>query len=129
MKKFIYLLAMILVVINYSVPVYAQSPIFGSACNINHQVGGRAVKSAVCSVGSNASNPFLTLINSVTSLIAYAAGATAVIFLLIGSIKYIASNGDPNSIKSAKNTIIYSLIGIIVIVIARSIIIFALSKT
>jgi hypothetical protein len=48
--------------------------------------------------------------------------------IIIGGLKYVTSNGDSNSISSAKNTIIYALIGIVVVAIAQSVVRFVLGK-
>ncbi len=52
----------------------------------------------------------------------YAAGALAVVFLIIGGIRYITAVGDPQKISSAKNTVIYSVIGLVVVILARLIV-------
>ncbi len=42
-------------------------------------------------------------------------GATlSVLFIVIGGIKYVLSNGDPGQVSSAKDTILYALIGLVV---------------
>ena len=46
------------------------------------------------------------------------AGALAVIFLIFGGIRYITSSGSPDGIEKAKNTITYSIVGVIVIILS-----------
>lgn len=48
----------------------------------------------------------------------------ALLMVVIGGFKYITANGDPNSVTSAKNTIIYALIGLLVVMAAFSIVTF-----
>lgn len=62
------------------------------------------------------------------NILAVITGMASVIILILGSIKYIISGGDANAIESAKNTIVYALIGLIVAVLARSIIVFVINK-
>lgn len=38
----------------------------------------------------------------------------SVLFVAIGGIKYTTSNGDPQGIKKAKDTIMYALVGLVV---------------
>jgi multisubunit Na+/H+ antiporter MnhB subunit len=45
-------------------------------------------------------------------------GAIAVIMLIIGGIRYVVSAGDQNAVTSAKNTILYAIIGIVVAFLA-----------
>jgi len=41
-------------------------------------------------------------------------GIIAVVMLILGGIRYTTSQGDAEAIKSAKNTILYAIIGIVV---------------
>lgn len=50
------------------------------------------------------------------------AGIVAVIFVIIGGIKYSLSSGDPGEISKAKNTILYSIVGLVVVMSAFMII-------
>lgn len=46
------------------------------------------------------------------------AGAVAVIFIIVGGIKYTLSSGDSQEVSKAKNTILYALIGLVVVMSA-----------
>jgi hypothetical protein len=46
------------------------------------------------------------------------AGALAVIFLIVGGIRYIISAGSPDRIEKAKHTVLYAVIGIVVILLS-----------
>ena len=52
------------------------------------------------------------------SVLLFIVGAVAVIMLIIGGLKYIVSGGDASKVQSAKNTILYALVGIIVAILA-----------
>ncbi|HSE29096.1 MAG TPA: hypothetical protein VLA77_00745 [Candidatus Saccharimonadales bacterium] len=54
----------------------------------------------------------------VTNILIFIIGSIAVIMLIIGGIRYTVSQGDQNAITSAKNTILYAIIGIVVAVLA-----------
>lgn len=53
------------------------------------------------------------------------AGAIALLFVVIGGLRYIISQGDPNAAAQAKNTILYALVGLVVTVTAYAIVRFA----
>ena len=55
-------------------------------------------------------------------------GAVAVMMVVIGAIKYGSSQGDPSAISSAKNTILYSIIGLVVCIFAISIVSFVIGR-
>lgn len=50
------------------------------------------------------------------------AGIVSVIFIIVGGIKYSLSSGDPSEVSKAKNTILYSIIGLVVVMSAFAII-------
>jgi len=53
-------------------------------------------------------------------------GIIAVIVIIIGGVKYMTSQGDPGKVKSAKDTILYAIIGLIVAILAYAIVNFIL---
>jgi|JI10StandDraft_1071094.scaffolds.fasta_scaffold29100_6 hypothetical protein len=55
-------------------------------------------------------------------------GVIAVIMIIWGGLKYITSGGDSGKVTSAKNTIIYAIIGLIIVALAQFIIQFVLKK-
>lgn len=46
-------------------------------------------------------------------------GVVAAIFIVIGAWGYITANGDPNKLQKAKTTILYALIGLIIVALAE----------
>ena len=61
---------------------------------------------------------FTTIVNVMLFLI----GAISVIMLIIGGVRYTISNGDQGAVTSAKNTIMYAIIGLIVAILAFAIV-------
>ena len=58
----------------------------------------------------------------VTNLIQWVVGiggAVAAIFIVVGAFGYITANGDPNKLQKAKTTILYALIGLIIVALAE----------
>ena len=51
------------------------------------------------------------------------------IMIIIGGFKYVTSGGDTNSIASAKNTIIYAIIGIVLAALGQILVHFVLTTT
>jgi len=69
-----------------------------------------------------------TLWTAALNLVYYAAGAVAVIMLILAGFRYITANGDSNAITKAKNQILYSAIGIIIVFVAFTITHFVVFK-
>lgn len=53
----------------------------------------------------------------VNALLIFAA-AVAVLFLIIGGFRYVVSTGNPDQVESAKKTILYAILGLIIIFVA-----------
>lgn len=56
------------------------------------------------------------------------AAIVAVILIIIGGVNYAMSQGDPSKTKKAKDTIIYSMIGLVVVALAFAIVRFIVDK-
>lgn len=68
------------------------------------------------------------LLYKIAGVVAIIAGIAAVIVMIVGGIKYITSGGDAQKITSAKHTIVGALIGLVVIVLAQTIITFVIKR-
>lgn len=55
---------------------------------------------------------------TITNIMLFIIGAIAVVMLIVGGIRYVVSAGDQNAVTSAKNTILYAIIGIVVAFLA-----------
>ena len=55
-------------------------------------------------------------------------GVIAVIMVIVGGLKYITSSGDSSNVTSAKNTILYALVGLVVVALAQVIVRFVINK-
>ncbi len=61
-------------------------------------------------------------IRDVVNVLLFLIAAVSVIMIIIGGIRYTISNGDSGQITSAKNTILYAVIGLIVALLAYAIV-------
>jgi len=48
--------------------------------------------------------------------------------IVVGGIKYTVSNGNPEQIKNAKNTIMYAIVGIVLAILAYAIVNFVITQ-
>ena len=77
---------------------------------------------------SCADNDLSGTIKTVVNILSAIVGVAAVIMVIIGGFRYITSAGDSGSISSAKNTILYALVGAIIATLAQVIVRFVLGK-
>ncbi|MBA3758547.1 hypothetical protein H0X10_02855 [Candidatus Saccharibacteria bacterium] len=68
------------------------------------------------------------VITKATQLMAILVGVAAVIVIIIGGFLYVLSSGDPSRVNSAKSMILYAIIGLVVAVLAQSIVVYILKK-
>lgn len=68
------------------------------------------------------------LIANVANILLFIVGAIAVIMIIISGIRYVVSQGDSGAVKSAKDTILYSVIGLIVAIFAYAIVNFVITN-
>ncbi len=68
-----------------------------------------------------------TTIANVTNILIFIVGFASIIVLVIAGLQYVFSGGDEKKVESAKNRIIYAIVGVIVAVLAYAIVNFALA--
>lgn len=103
----------------------------GSLCSgaNNLQVSSDSQSSDECSGGDEDPGEKVNgLITQIVNIISVIVGIVAVIMIIWGGFKYITSGGDSGNVTAAKNTILYAIIGLIIVALAQFIVRFVLSK-
>lgn len=91
----------------------------------------KGVGTATGGFGCSAPSESVTVnnvIGTAINILSAVVGVVAVIMIVIGGFKYVTSGGDASSVSSAKQTIIYAIIGLVVAAAARIIATFVLSR-
>ncbi|HEX7484230.1 MAG TPA: hypothetical protein VF281_03695 [Candidatus Saccharimonadales bacterium] len=65
---------------------------------------------------------------TITNVLLFIIGAISVIMLIIGGIRYVVSGGDSSAVTSAKNTILYAVVGIVVAILAYALVNFVITS-
>ncbi len=73
-------------------------------------------------------NNFNDLLTKIINIMSILVGVVAVIMIIIGGFRYITSGGDTTKVAGAKNTILYGLIGLIIVALAQVIVRFVLKS-
>ncbi|GAC1570487.1 MAG: hypothetical protein NVS3B23_02360 [Candidatus Saccharimonadales bacterium] len=79
--------------------------------------------------GTQASDTVTNIIKIVVTIFSIIVGIAAILMIIVGGFKYVTSTGDPGKVSSAKNTILYALIGLVIVALAQFIVRFVLQKT
>lgn len=106
---------------------YAQDPCAGAenpskcqSCQAVEYAGGSDCDEST--VKEKVDNTFTTIINAAAII----AGTICVLLILIGGFRYVVSGGESGGVQGAKNTILYALIGLVVVVVARTLVVVVL---
>jgi cytochrome bd-type quinol oxidase subunit 2 len=107
-------------------PVLAQSSIQSGLCTgANLQFTDNPTDSCT---SVDATTKINDLIHTIVNLLSAIVGIVAVIMIIVGGLRYITSGGNDTSVTSAKNTILYAIIGLIIVALAQLLVRFTLNK-
>ncbi|MDB5183211.1 MAG: rane protein [Candidatus Saccharibacteria bacterium] len=68
-------------------------------------------------------------VHAVVTILSWVVGVLSVIMVIVGGFKYITSGGDSTKVGSAKNTILYAVVGLVIVAMAQVIVRFTINKT
>lgn len=100
----------------------AASDVKTSVCNGVVAAGGACTESGA---GTTVNDIIATVVDVLSVIV----GVVAVIMIIVGGFKYITSSGDSSNIQSAKNTIMYAIVGLVIVAMAQAITGFVLDRT
>ena len=80
------------------------------------------------SAGTSTPTDANVVIKNVTNIMFFIIGAVSVIMLIYGGIRYTTSGGNANSVTAAKNTIMYSIVGLVVAILAFAVVQFVVNQ-
>ena len=117
------------------VAVYAGSPTPSAGCSsttANSVANGANLGSTSANVNcgstSVGSSSITNIAKKVVNLFSIVVGAISVIMIIYGGFRYITSGGASEKVGEAKKTLIYAIIGLIVVALAQLIIHFVLNQ-
>lgn len=129
-KLIVGLIATIGLVSPLAVPalVSAQDIDKNLACGANLQFSVPENGCEVDSAGNTAADRIDEIVSQVINILSLAVGVVAVVMIIVGGFKYITSGGDSGNVTGAKNTILYAVVGLVVVALAQVIVRFVVSK-
>jgi hypothetical protein len=68
------------------------------------------------------------VVKKVINIISWIVGVISVIMIIIAGLRYVTSGGQEKSVTGAKSTIMYAIIGLIVVALAQIIVRFVMSN-
>lgn len=69
-------------------------------------------------IGYNGPTSASSAVGGILGAVYFWAGVVAVGFIIYGGFQYVLSSGEPGKVRKAKDTLLYSVIGLVVVLIA-----------
>ena len=69
-----------------------------------------------------------SVIEAIINVLSIIVGFISVIMIIIGGLRYMTSAGDASGTTSARNTIIYAIVGLVIVIMAQVIVNFVLNR-
>lgn len=113
--------AALLVLLSAGFIFYVQVP---ADAAINASKGDACAGVGGCGTGGDVENAIKAIVNLITIII----GIVAVVMIIISGFRFITSGGDSNTITSARNGLLYALVGLVIVVLAQVIVRFVLAR-
>ena len=108
----------------------AVSPVSAARLGARCPDGSYAKNLSACKDLKNDNNQdsLMSSLNTIINVAIGIIGFVAVAVIILGGFKYMTSSGDSNKVTSAKNTIMYGVIGLVIAILAFAIVNFVLSN-
>jgi cytochrome bd-type quinol oxidase subunit 2 len=121
----VFIVSLVLALFMGVLPVSAQD-IENNLC-----AGANLDVNSNCNTGitdQDASAKMNSLIGSIINIFTLVVGVVSVLMIIVGGFKYITSGGDSSNVSGAKNTILYAIIGLVIVALAQTIVRFILGR-
>lgn len=110
------------------VAVHAQDIDNNLKCGANLDFSSESGTDCEAAAEESAGDRVNNIVTSVINILSLIVGVAAVIMIMIGGMRYITSNGDSGQVGNAKNTILYAIVGLIVVALAQIIVRFVVGR-
>ena len=97
-----------------------QGPV---ACGIELQVGTNCTISS-----SNGEDKIMGIIREIINVMSLIVGSICVLMIIFGGFRYMISGGESAGVTSAKNTILYAVVGLVVVLLAQALVRFVFTR-
>jgi len=109
------------------IPVAVSADIQNQLCAGTNLATGDSGNS--CDDGTANSSGLGDIAAKVVNFLSLVVGIIAVIMIIVGGFRYITSGGESGNVSGAKNTLIYAIVGLVIVALAQFIVHFVLNTT
>lgn len=107
---------------------FSQPAVQAAAINKNICKGVSLADGGPATCTEDGTNSFSGLAKKVVDIFSIVVGAVSVIMIIVGGFRYIVSNGDSTAVTGAKNSILYAVVGLVIVLFAQVIVRFVLTN-
>jgi len=129
----VYCLILVALLLSQSLPALAQTqasePNIQEGLCVGASLDLDTSPGTACTEGVDAIAVLNSLVARFINLLSIVVGVVSVIMIIFGGFRYITSAGRDTSVTSAKNTILYAIIGLVIVVLAQVIVRFVLQQS
>jgi hypothetical protein len=129
-KRYLLVLSSVLM---FALPAAAPVMVSADCNNIGNKIAQGASQASGTDINCSSTNVGESDIGKVAqgivNIFSIIVGVVAVIMIIYGGFRYITSGGDSGSVGNAKNTLIYAIVGLIIVALAQLIVHFVLNQT
>jgi len=122
MKSILFTFALLIGLVGFVAQPVGAINVFKDSCK------GSNSSDAVCTEAGKGATGASDLIQRLITTLLYVVGVISIIVMIVGGIKYVTSDGDSSKVNSAKNTILYAVIGLVVAMLAFAIVNFVVAQ-
>lgn len=113
-------------------PLALSLSVTASAVDVFPICDGNASTTDVCQSvpnhGTAGENPIIKAIKFIILILSFIIGIAAVIMIIMAGLWFITANGDAQAVARARSAVLYALIGVVVVLLAQSLVAFVLNK-
>jgi hypothetical protein len=109
-------------------PAYAQQPPLTNDIQKHLCNGSNLDLSNSNCDNTNAGKSVTDEIKNIINILSVLIGAIAVVMIIVGGFRFVTSSGNAENTKSARQTIIYAVVGLVVVALAQIIVHFVLNS-
>jgi cytochrome bd-type quinol oxidase subunit 2 len=100
----------------------------GVGCGTEFNFNATSTAKGCGAANSGSENGVQSILKEAVNIFSLVVGIVAVVMIIVGGFKYITSGGESSKVSGAQSTILYAIVGLVVVVLAQLIVHFVLNK-
>lgn len=100
-----------------------------NVCQGSNDAANNGATSGCNVTGAGSGENIKSIANQVVKIFSLIVGAVSIIMIIYGGFRYITSGGDSGRFGNAKNTLIYAVIGLIIVALSQFLVHYVLTTT